>query len=307
MFGLFIIIALGAGLAFNVITVVAAEGDRRARGAGDFAGAVGSIATAVFVVGGWRSSRSGGWSSASRRTVLFVVVTLMLFVGAAWSVVAQGPMLLVALAVAMAGVYGQVTVNDIVLARYTADAWRGRVYAVRYFLMFTTAGAAVATIAFLHARGGFDLVLLVDRRHLPGVFPGDARAGFHGLGRRSAQRRRGRGAGGIGLRLQRRNDRRRHAACARAQALDLGLRALQILEQPRARNLHEVIAEFRILEEQLAHLVIGDDEDLSAIDADRRLRALAVRRQHAEFAHHFARRDRDAQSPGCSGCRTSRR
>jgi hypothetical protein len=75
-------------------------------------------------------------------------------------VVAKGPILLVALAIAMAGVYGQVTVNDIVLARYTADAWRGRVYAVRYFLIFTTAGAAVATIAFLHARGGFDLVLL---------------------------------------------------------------------------------------------------------------------------------------------------
>ena len=39
-----------------------------------------------------------------------------------------------ALAVTVAAIYGQVTVNDIVLARYTADAWRGRVYAVRYFL-----------------------------------------------------------------------------------------------------------------------------------------------------------------------------
>jgi len=93
--------------------------------------------------------------------VLFVAVTLLLFVGSAWAVVATGPMVLVALALAMAGVYGQVTVNDIVLARYTADAWRGRVYAVRYFLVFITAGAAVATIAFLHKRGGFDLVLLV--------------------------------------------------------------------------------------------------------------------------------------------------
>ncbi|MGE3990702.1 hypothetical protein [Pseudorhodoplanes sp.] len=92
--------------------------------------------------------------------LLFVIVTFILFVGAAWSVVATGPALLVALALAMAGVYGQVTVNDIVLARYTADAWRGRVYAVRYFLVFTTAGVAVASIAFLHARGGFDLVLL---------------------------------------------------------------------------------------------------------------------------------------------------
>ena len=37
-----------------------------------------------------------------------------------------------------------------VLARYTADAWRGRVYAVRYFPLFISAGAAVEMIALLH-------------------------------------------------------------------------------------------------------------------------------------------------------------
>jgi hypothetical protein len=72
-----------------------------------------------------------------------------------------GPMLMVALTVAMVGLYGQVTVNDMVIARYTADAWRGRVYAVRYFLVFISAGASVAAIAFFHSRGGFDLVLFV--------------------------------------------------------------------------------------------------------------------------------------------------
>ena len=43
---------------------------------------------------------------------------------------------MVALALVMVSIYGQVTVNDMVIARYTADAWRGRVYAVRYFLSF---------------------------------------------------------------------------------------------------------------------------------------------------------------------------
>jgi hypothetical protein len=66
---------------------------------------------------------------------------------------------LLALAVAIAGIYAQVTVTDMVIARYTADAWRGRVYAVRYFLTFLVSGAAVSMIAFLHGRGGFDLVL----------------------------------------------------------------------------------------------------------------------------------------------------
>ncbi len=161
VFGLFIIIALGAGMAFNVITVALPKVIDERAGQGISLIAVGSIATAVFVVGGIAQLAVGRLVERFSPHVLFVAVTLILFVGAAWAVVATGPMLLVALAVAMAGVYGQVTVNDIVLARYTADAWRGRVYAVRYFLVFITAGAAVATIAFLHERGGFDLVLLV--------------------------------------------------------------------------------------------------------------------------------------------------
>jgi len=54
-----------------------------------------------------------------------------------------------------------VTVADVVIARYTADSWRGRIYAVRFFLAFITSGAAIAIIAALHGRGGFALVLAV--------------------------------------------------------------------------------------------------------------------------------------------------
>jgi hypothetical protein len=68
-------------------------------------------------------------------------------------------MVLIALAVSVAAIYGQVTINDLVIARYTADAWRGRVFAARYFLTFLVSGAAVSLVAFLHSRGGFDLVL----------------------------------------------------------------------------------------------------------------------------------------------------
>jgi hypothetical protein len=69
---------------------------------------------------------------------------------------------MVALAVAVAAIYGQVTVNDMILARYTADAWRGRVYAVRYFTLFISAGIAIAMISVLHQTGGFSLVLGVN-------------------------------------------------------------------------------------------------------------------------------------------------
>jgi cyanate permease len=48
------------------------------------------------------------------------------------------------------------------LGRYTADAWRSRIYAVRYFLGFATAGGAVPLVSYLHDNaGGFQSVYTV--------------------------------------------------------------------------------------------------------------------------------------------------
>jgi MFS family permease len=93
---------------------------------------------------------------------LFATITGLGFFGNLWAAYAGGWSLLVALAVAISAIYGQVTVNDMVIARYTADAWRGRVYAVRYFLLFIGAGAAIGVISLLHNSGGFGLVLAVN-------------------------------------------------------------------------------------------------------------------------------------------------
>jgi hypothetical protein len=84
---------------------------------------------------------------------------VMQFTGVVWAAYASGASLLVALAFTMAAIYGQITVNDLLIARYTADAWRGRVYAVRYFITFMISGVAVSMIAVFYARGGFGLVL----------------------------------------------------------------------------------------------------------------------------------------------------
>ena len=83
----------------------------------------------------------------------------MQFSGVVWAAYASGISLLFALAFTMAAIYGQITLNDLVIARYTADAWRSRVYAVRYFLTFMVSGVAVSMIAILYGRGGFGLVL----------------------------------------------------------------------------------------------------------------------------------------------------
>ena len=160
IFGLFIVIALCAGLVFNIITVALPKIVDERLGADVPLVLVGGMATLVLHVRRASPSwRSAGWWRRFPPHILFAVIAALQFLGVLWAAQATGRMLIVALAVAMAAIYAQVTVNDLVIARYTADAWRGRVYAVRYFLTFLVSGAAVSAIAFLHGRGGFGLVL----------------------------------------------------------------------------------------------------------------------------------------------------
>jgi MFS family permease len=159
IFGLFIVIALCAGLVFNIVSVALPKIVDERLGADVPLLLVGGIATAVFMCGALAQIAVGRLVEKFPPHILFAVIASLQFLGVLWAAQATGKMLIVALAVAMAAIYAQVTVNDLVIARYTADAWRGRVYAVRYFLTFLVSGAAVSAIAVLHGRGGFGLVL----------------------------------------------------------------------------------------------------------------------------------------------------
>jgi MFS family permease len=162
LFGLFIVIALSAGLTFNVLTIALPKivDERLSRDLPLLL--VGSIATAVLVCGALAQLTVGRLVEWVPPHVIFAIVTGLGFLGNLWAAYANGTALLAALALAIAAIYGQVTVNDMIMARYTADAWRGRVYAVRYFLLFISAGAAIGMISLLHETGGFALVLGVN-------------------------------------------------------------------------------------------------------------------------------------------------
>jgi MFS family permease len=162
LFGLFIVIALSAGLTFNVLTIALPKiVDERLSSDLPLV-LVGSIATLVLVCGALAQLSVGRLVEWVPTHIIFAAVTGIGFLGNLWAAYADGVTLLVALAIAIAAIYGQVTVNDMIMARYTADAWRGRVYAVRYFLLFISAGVAIGMIALLHKTGGFPLVLAVN-------------------------------------------------------------------------------------------------------------------------------------------------
>jgi len=162
LFGLFLVIAISAGLVFNVLTIALPKIVDEGVASSVPLVLVGSIATLVLVCGALAQLTVGRLVERLQPHVIFAAVTALGFVGNLWATYANGLALMIALAIAIAAIYGQVTVNDIILARYTADAWRGRVYAVRYFTLFISAGAAVAMISLLHQHGSFALVLGVN-------------------------------------------------------------------------------------------------------------------------------------------------
>jgi MFS family permease len=159
LFALFVIVALTAGLVLQTISVALPKiVDERLEIAVPLFW-VGGLTTAVFMCGAIAQLAVGRLAERLPMHLLFALVALLQLGGVAWAASARGAPLLAALALTMAASYAQVTVNDLVIARYTADAWRGRVYAVRYFLTFAVSGVAVWSIGFLYGRGGFDLVL----------------------------------------------------------------------------------------------------------------------------------------------------
>jgi MFS family permease len=157
---LFMTLALSSGLVFNALTITLPKiVDARIGGQIPLA-MVGLLSTLVFLAGGAAQLAVGRAVERIAPHILVVGVACLQLVGVVWLTYATGWTLLLALAVAIGAVYAQVTVNDIVLARYTPPAMRGRIYALRFFLIFTSAGPAVWGIGKLYDRGGFDTVLL---------------------------------------------------------------------------------------------------------------------------------------------------
>ncbi len=120
---------------------------------------IGLIAAGVYVFGALAQYTIGHLLDrhSLKRVFLplaFVLAPLLVFAAAA-----SGWTLIVISIGIVIGIFGQVTINDAMVAKYTDDAWRSRAYAARYFLGFTAAGASVALVAFLHDRGGFELML----------------------------------------------------------------------------------------------------------------------------------------------------
>jgi MFS family permease len=150
VFMLLTIVTVCGGLIFNATTIAMQKlFDERLKALVDTTFGVGALVCFVYVVAAFAQVLVGRLiDGRSLRSVFLplaaVQVPLLLLAGS----LQDWAMLAVALAM-MFIVFGLIPITDAMVARYAQDAWRSRVYAVRYVVSFTASSLAVPLVAHL--------------------------------------------------------------------------------------------------------------------------------------------------------------
>ena len=154
------IVVVAISTTFNAVTVALPKlfAERLADLTGSPA-LLGVIAAGVYVFGAMTQYTIGKLLDRhSLKTVMLPLSFLLAPLMYLAATLANLPLILVSIGIIM-GAFGQVTVNDALVGKYTPEEWRSRAYAVRYFVGFTAAGASVGLVAWLYERGGFATML----------------------------------------------------------------------------------------------------------------------------------------------------
>lgn len=156
------LVTLAGGVVFNATTVALPKLiDERLPQLGGSTFGVGVLVCVVYVVGAMSQLVMGWIIDRQPLKVGFLAIAVFqapLLAAAAFS--SGWPMVFVAVAMIFT-IFGQVTFNDGMVARYANSDWRARVYAVRYLLSFGVSAVAIPLVAFMHAHGGFTALLEV--------------------------------------------------------------------------------------------------------------------------------------------------
>lgn len=155
-----LIVVIAISTTFNAVTVALPKlFAERLAGLTQSPALLGLIAAGVYVFGAMTQYTIGRLLDRhALKTValpLSVVLAPLLYLAADSSDLA---LIAISIGIVM-GAFGQVTVNDAMVGKYTSEEWRSRAYAVRYFIGFTAAGASVGLVAWLYEHGGFSTML----------------------------------------------------------------------------------------------------------------------------------------------------
>jgi MFS family permease len=148
-------IAAVSGLVFNAFTLLLPKlMEERLAALPDLLPVVGLLAFAATLCGGLTQFTVG--HLIDRRTLksIFLPLAVVLVPSLVLLAFARGWVVLPLAAVIAASVFGQVTVNETMTARYVAPALRTRLYSIRFTVGFLGAAIASPLVGFLHERTG---------------------------------------------------------------------------------------------------------------------------------------------------------
>lgn len=158
-----LLIAIVSGLVFNAFTILIPKLlQERLGSAPGLLPVLGAAAFLVTLCGALTQFTVGRAIDRTTLRRVFLPMALVLAPALALLSVVQGWLVLPVAGVVAAAIFGQVTVNETMTARYIAPPLRARMYSVRFFVGFLGAAAAAPLVAVLHEwTGTLDATVLV--------------------------------------------------------------------------------------------------------------------------------------------------
>jgi MFS family permease len=149
------LIAMSSGLVFNAFTLLLPKLlQERLAGNATLLPLVGLAAFLVTLCGALTQFSVGRMIDRNTLKRVFLPVSLVLAPAMLALSFAQGWLVLPLAAAVAASIFGQVTVNETMAARYISPALRAKIYSVRFFVGFLGAAAAAPLVSTLYERTG---------------------------------------------------------------------------------------------------------------------------------------------------------
>jgi MFS family permease len=149
------LIAMASGLVFNAFTLLLPKLlQERLAGNSNLLRLIGVAAFAVTLCGALTQFSIGRMIDRNTLKRVFLPVSIVLAPAMLALSFAQGWLVLPLAAAVAASVFGQVTVNDTMTARYISPALRAKIYSVRFFVGFLGSAAAAPLVSTLYERTG---------------------------------------------------------------------------------------------------------------------------------------------------------
>jgi MFS family permease len=150
-----LLIAAASGLVFNAFTVLIPKlMQERLADSPALLPLAGIAATLATLCGAATQLTVGRMIDRMTLRRVFLPMALVLVPSLAGLAFARGWLVVPLAGAVAAAVFGQVTVNETMTARYISPALRVRMYSIRFFVGFLGAAAAAPVVGFLHDRTG---------------------------------------------------------------------------------------------------------------------------------------------------------